>query len=93
MTHRFLIETEHAKYPCDDYIIYPTTGIQAIKVSEDETDCFMITAPIEAIHDYQSGISLEKFKEIRENEIKAAKAIENDMRTKAAKVEHDRSFS
>lgn len=71
--HRYRIDTEHDKYDVDDYIMYVMHGIQSIKVEDDRTDVCFITAPVTAIHDFESGLTLEKFTEIREREIQKAK--------------------
>lgn len=71
--HRYRIDTEHDKYDVDDYIMYVMHGIQSIKAEDDRVDVCFITAPVTAIHDFESGLTLEKFTEIREKEVQKMK--------------------
>ena len=64
-THRFIIETGLADYPCDDYIIRPFESVDCIMVENDTTDHFQIFAAVTAIHDYGDDITLDSFPEYR----------------------------
>jgi len=72
--HRFSIETESQEYLCDDYIIYIGRGVQALLVTPDYTDCFMILGPILAIHDFASNMDAASFAELREEAVKMSQA-------------------